>query len=156
MEERYTYNIGKFLGNFFSYRKSFIICLAELRQTNLRWADGGNVKREVDLQLIVLLGPKTEEELAPVKKKTESKKEKPKPATNNGTNGVESKTKEDEEEGANSIDELLRTRTHLHKVGENYKTDGYVVTPNTMALLKKHVETVGGKVKKVISKKSYF
>lgn len=32
------------------------------------------------------------------------------------------------------------------KVGENYKTDGYVVTPKTMELLQKHVEEVGGKV----------
>jgi glutaminyl-tRNA synthetase len=31
-------------------------------------------------------------------------------------------------------------------VGKNFKTDGYVVTPNTMELLRKHVEAVGGKV----------
>ena len=31
-------------------------------------------------------------------------------------------------------------------VGENYKTEGYVVTPNTMALLKKHLEETGGQV----------
>ena len=28
--------------------------------------------------------------------------------------------------------------------GENYKTDGYVMTPKTMALLKKHLEETGG------------
>lgn len=32
------------------------------------------------------------------------------------------------------------------QVGENYKTGGYVITPNTMELLKKHVEAVKGKV----------
>lgn len=30
--------------------------------------------------------------------------------------------------------------------GENYKTEGYVVTPNTMNLLKKHLEICGGQV----------
>lgn len=30
--------------------------------------------------------------------------------------------------------------------GENYKTEGYVVTPNTMELLKKHLEETGGQV----------
>lgn len=30
--------------------------------------------------------------------------------------------------------------------GENYKTEGYVVTPNTMNLLKKHMEEIGGQV----------
>ena len=31
--------------------------------------------------------------------------------------------------------------------GENYKTEGYVVTPNTMDLLTKHMEITGGQVK---------
>ena len=31
-------------------------------------------------------------------------------------------------------------------VGENYKTEGYVVTPNTMAFLRKHLEEMGGQV----------
>jgi glutaminyl-tRNA synthetase len=45
-----------------------------------------------------------------------------------------------------SIEELLRTRTHFHKVGENYTTEGYVMHPWTKNLLKKHVENVQGKV----------
>uniref|UniRef100_A0ACB8ELZ0 Uncharacterized protein n=1 Tax=Sphaerodactylus townsendi TaxID=933632 RepID=A0ACB8ELZ0_9SAUR len=32
----------------------------------------------------------------------------------------------------------------FHKPGENYKTEGYVVTPNTMSLLKRHLEITGG------------
>lgn len=32
-------------------------------------------------------------------------------------------------------------------LGENYKTDGYVVTPNTMKLLKDHLKTTGGQVR---------
>ena len=30
--------------------------------------------------------------------------------------------------------------------GENYKTEGYVVTPNTMNLLKEHLKFTGGQV----------
>lgn len=35
--------------------------------------------------------------------------------------------------------------------GENYKTEGYVVTPKTMELLKKHLEETGGQVKTCIT-----
>lgn len=31
--------------------------------------------------------------------------------------------------------------------GENFKTEGYVVTPKTMEMLKKHLEETGGQVK---------
>ena len=31
--------------------------------------------------------------------------------------------------------------------GENYKTDGFVITPNTMNLLKNHLLEIGGKVR---------
>lgn len=30
--------------------------------------------------------------------------------------------------------------------GENFKTEGYVVTPKTMEMLKKHLEETGGQV----------
>ncbi len=32
--------------------------------------------------------------------------------------------------------------------GENYKTDGYIVTPKVMELLKEHLELTGGGVNK--------
>lgn len=35
----------------------------------------------------------------------------------------------------------------FHKCGENFKTEGYVVTPKTMELLKKHLERTGGQVR---------
>ena len=35
--------------------------------------------------------------------------------------------KEEDEEGASTIAELMKTKVHFHKPGENYKTDGYVV-----------------------------
>lgn len=48
-------------------------------------------------------------------------------------------------EGAESITELMR-KLQFHKPGENYKTDGYMVTPNTMKLLAKHLKETGGRV----------
>ena len=37
-------------------------------RNKLKWADGKAVKNEIDMQILHLLGPKTEEDLAPVKK----------------------------------------------------------------------------------------
>jgi glutaminyl-tRNA synthetase len=77
----------------------------ELKQ-ELRWADGANVKREVDMQILELLGPKTADDLAPKAKKkapTESK-----PAKANVKPEVNGSVAVDETEGAESIDELLR------------------------------------------------
>jgi len=47
---------------------------------------------------------------------------------------------------AQTISELMKTKIHFHKPGENYKTDGYIVTPNTHRLLQKHLKATGGKV----------
>lgn len=46
--------------------------------------------------------------------------------------------------GAQTISELMKTKVHFHKPGENYKTDGYIVTPNTHHLLQKHLKATGG------------
>jgi hypothetical protein len=37
-------------------------------RNQLKWADGKAIKSEIDMQLLDLLGPKTEEDLAPPKK----------------------------------------------------------------------------------------
>lgn len=42
--------------------------------------------------------------------------------------------------------ELMKNKAHFHKPGENYKTDGYVITDKTMELLKEHLKTTGGQV----------
>jgi glutaminyl-tRNA synthetase len=36
--------------------------------------------------------------------------------------------------------------TTLHKPGENYKMEGYVITPKTKELLDKHMKETGGQV----------
>lgn len=41
----------------------------------------------------------------------------------------------------------MKTKVHFHKPGENYKTNGYVVTPNTHKLLAEHLKITGGQVR---------
>jgi len=130
LEKRYRFNSG-------------IIMMAV--NTKLKWADGKAVKNEVDLQILDLLGPKTEEDLAPKKganiikvKITKDSKEKPKKETVE-QNGVES-------DGVVSIHDVL-SNLNFHKPGENFKTDGYVVTPNTMKHMQEHLKIIGGQVR---------
>ncbi|EGT41976.1 hypothetical protein CAEBREN_05000 [Caenorhabditis brenneri] len=131
--ERYSFPVGKLLG--------------ELRPI-LPWTDYSVVKKEVDLRFLELLGPKTAEDLAPKKKKkkAEASKTAKDTAKTNGTSSSSSDNKKKEaastaeddfSEGAETKDELPRTRAHFHKVGENFKTDGYVTTPKTADLQKK-------------------
>ncbi|KAK6020951.1 glutamine--tRNA ligase, non-specific RNA binding region part 2, partial [Ostertagia ostertagi] len=135
--ERYAFNVGKLLG--------------EIRSL-LPWADGGYVKKEVDLRILELLGPKTIDEILPRKKaKKEDKPLEKKVAGKKGVALEKEVTTEqngliEESDGAATIEELMRTRAHFHKVGENYTTDGYVTTPHTKELLRKHLEATGGKV----------
>lgn len=46
-----------------------------------------------------------------------------------------------------SLLETFRNRSLFHKPGENYKTEGYVKTPNTDAILARHLEETGGQVR---------
>lgn len=116
----------------------------------LKWADGKAVKNEVDLQILDILGPKTEEDLAPPKKgskvanatkvKSTNKEEVHKPV------GKTTEQNEVENDGAISIHEVL-SKVNFHKPGENFKTDGYVVTANTMKHMKDHLTMTGGQVR---------
>ncbi|CAD5220744.1 unnamed protein product [Bursaphelenchus okinawaensis] len=130
--QRYSFNVGKLLG--------------ELR-SQLKFADSSIVKKELDLQIFVLLGPMTEEDKAPKPKKKADKKE-AKPAKAETAKKAEDKpvTKKVEAEEVETMEELLKKKALFHKVGENFKTDGYVVTPKTTELIKEHVKKVGGKV----------
>jgi hypothetical protein len=49
-------------------------------------------------------------------------------------------------EGASTIEELMKRKVHFHKPGENYKTDGYITTPQTKRLLEEHLKATGGRV----------
>ncbi|XP_069684167.1 probable glutamine--tRNA ligase [Periplaneta americana] len=130
LEKRYRFNVGTIM--------------QEVR-TMLKWADGKAIKNEVDLQVLDLLGPKTEADFSQVKQTKKAKVSKPsgesKPIETVAVNGVENSL------GAISISEMMKTKVHFHKPGENFKTDGYVVTSNTMKLLQEHLKITGGQVR---------
>lgn len=132
LEQRYRFNVFKLM--------------QEVRD-ELPWADGKQVKNEVDVQIFDLLGEKTEADLAPPPKKQKEKK----PAENVANKGDKASAAADaskaSSDGASSIAELMKTKVHFHAPGENYKTDGYVVTPNTERLLKEHLKITGGQVR---------
>ncbi|VDK74853.1 unnamed protein product [Litomosoides sigmodontis] len=134
LKQRYSFNTGRILGDV---------------KSKLKWADGSAVKREVDLCIMLLLGPKTVDDLYPKKGKASTNK--PEHVDIGHSNSIVSEnaglnSTKKEEETIETIEELMRKKTIFHKVGENYKTDGYVITLNTMDLLRKHVDAVNGKV----------
>ncbi|KAM9272190.1 glutamine--tRNA ligase [Cariama cristata] len=127
LAERYHFNMGQLMGE---------------ARSRLRWADGKTIKNEVDLQVLHLLGPKTEADL---EKKPKAAKARPAPAEKqkvtvmeNGEVGMETRS---------LLEQLRGEALKFHRPGENYKTEGYVVTPNTMALLKQHLAITGGQVR---------
>ncbi|XP_038596019.1 glutamine--tRNA ligase isoform X2 [Tachyglossus aculeatus] len=128
LAERYHFNMGLLMGE---------------ARTALRWADGKIIKNEVDMQVLHLLGPKTEADLekkpkAAKPRPTEPEKKVPGDVVENGEVAPESRS---------LMEQLRGEALKFHKPGENYKTPGYVVTSNTMALLKQHVEVTGGQVR---------
>lgn len=125
LEQRYRFNVGKILQDV---------------RTKLPWADGKAVKSEVDVQIFDLLGPKTDADLAPPPAKG---KKASKPAQT--TQKKEEKVEKKEEEAITMMD--LMKNIKFHAPGENFKTDGYVTTPNTERLLKEHLKLTGGKVR---------
>ncbi|VDK43323.1 unnamed protein product [Anisakis simplex] len=135
LKERYSFNFGRILSDV---------------KSALMWVDGASVKREVDLRIMLLLGPKTEEDLLSAKtkwNKAQNKQQQQSIKTQNGDINKKLKSSDEttEIDEAPTIEELMRRKV-FHKVGENYKTDGYIVTPKTMELLKQHVKAVNGKV----------
>lgn len=127
LEKRYKFNSG---------------LLMQKVRSALPWADGKAVKNEVDVQVLDLLGPKTEADLLPAPKteKKVSKGEK----TASKPKEAKSSVATNENEGLSILD--VMKKVNFHAPGENYKTDGYVVTENTERLLREHLKVTGGKV----------
>ncbi|NP_001079979.1 glutaminyl-tRNA synthetase 1 S homeolog [Xenopus laevis] len=126
LAERYRFNMGLLMGE---------------ARNQLKWADGKIIKNEVDMQVLHLLGPKTEADLEKKPKVTKPKATEPEKkgdATVNGDVKLES---------VSLMEQLRGEALKFHKPGENYKTEGYVVTPKTMELLKKHLEITGGQIR---------
>uniref|UniRef100_A0A3B4WQA3 Glutamine--tRNA ligase n=1 Tax=Seriola lalandi dorsalis TaxID=1841481 RepID=A0A3B4WQA3_SERLL len=119
VKERYHFNMGLLMGE---------------ARAALKWADGKVIKNEVDMQVLHLLGPKTEADL----------EKKPKVMLQQlfGKYGEVTTG-----EGKSLMEQLRGEALKFHKPGENFKTEGYVVTPNTMSLIKKHLEITGGQIR---------
>ncbi|XP_004537348.1 probable glutamine--tRNA ligase [Ceratitis capitata] len=135
LEQRYHFNAFKIM--------------QEVR-AKLKWADAKSVKAAIDVEIFDLLGPKTEDDLKPPPK-VEKKKEKPSTSladksSNNAKLAHPSNVSIDSSDGANTIAELMKNKVHFHTPGENYKTDGYVITDHTERLLKEHLKQTGGRV----------
>ncbi len=147
LEKRYRYPLGALMST--------------VRRSLPPWADGRAVKSELDLQILDLLGPKTEADLAPAPKPEKKDKKKgaaempadPKgkrpPVPNTATSNVSNVPNgvDDDESGAATIAELMRTKVHFHAPGENFTADGYVVTDKTKSLLAAHLERTGSRVR---------
>ncbi|XP_056896848.1 glutamine--tRNA ligase [Takifugu flavidus] len=126
LKERYRFNMGLLMGE---------------ARTVLKWADGKAIKNEVDMQVLHLLGPKTEADLEKKSKKAKGDENAAKKEAT-ATNGLEV-----EAEGKSLMDQLRGEALKFHKPGENFKTEGYVVTPKTMEMLKKHLDETGGQIR---------
>ncbi|XP_065340650.1 probable glutamine--tRNA ligase [Cloeon dipterum] len=126
LEKRYQCNMGQIM--------------LDARAKLSKWVDGKALRNEVDLQVLNLLGPKTEEDLNP--KQSDKKASKPpkekKPEKSN---------KEEAPVEKLSMAEFLKTKVFFHKPGENHKTEGYVLTEKTKDLLNEHIKLTGGKVR---------
>ncbi|CAG7815652.1 unnamed protein product, partial [Allacma fusca] len=143
VERRYRFNIGKIM--------------ADIRSIpDMVWADGSAVKNEVELQVKLLLGPKTEEDLKPVdtsKGKGAGKKagkgdEKSKSDASDKSKAKGGKPgagKDSVDESSEGIEAILK-KLPFHKPGMNYTTDGYPSSKLALDLLERHVKRVNGRV----------
>ncbi|XP_078343273.1 glutamine--tRNA ligase-like isoform X2 [Oculina patagonica] len=130
LKKRYKFNVGMIMGK---------------AREKLKWADGKAVKAEIDMQILDLLGPKTEADMQTSKtkeSKPNNKEGKPAKESRSAPAEMQVNGNADDDE-ANSI---FGEASKFHKPGENYHTPGYVVTPKTMTLLKEHLERTGGRV----------
>ena len=136
IEKRYRFNVGQMMAG---VRKK------------LPWADGKAIKNEFDVQILDLLGPKTDADRAPPpKKEKKSAKADSKAVQGKKDQNVKNnEAKKDEDmagDGAATMFELMRNQP-FHKPGENYKTDGYVIVEKTMENISKHLKRTGGQVR---------
>jgi len=132
LEMRYRFNIGSLM--------------SEVRN-KLKWGDGKAIKNEIDMQILHLLGPKTEEDNAKVAKpKVVKEEEKPTEKKDKPKDQALLENLVSADGSVKSFNEICGDALKFHKPGENYKTDNYVITDKTMDLLKKHMKETGGKV----------
>uniref|UniRef100_A0A1B6C6I6 glutamine--tRNA ligase n=1 Tax=Clastoptera arizonana TaxID=38151 RepID=A0A1B6C6I6_9HEMI len=133
LEKRYRFNTG--------------LIMQEVN-SKIKWADGKMVKNEVDLQILDLLGPKTEEDLLPVPKKSAkgTKVSNKNDVTKESKSQLLSTDNVIENDKPSTILDVMN-KISFHRPGENYKTDGYCITPNTMKILENHLKVTNGQVR---------
>uniref|UniRef100_A0A1A9VIQ3 Glutaminyl-tRNA synthetase class Ib non-specific RNA-binding domain-containing protein n=1 Tax=Glossina austeni TaxID=7395 RepID=A0A1A9VIQ3_GLOAU len=118
----------------------------EYIREHLKWADGKSVKAAIDVEIFDLLDPKTGGDLKP-STKSDKKKDKSKASDKEDNNkSLKKENNMENDGGAHTIGELTKTKVHFHALGENYKTDGYMVTNNTENILRQHLLVTGGRV----------
>lgn len=118
--QRYRFNTGILLGK---------------ARVSIPFADGKKLKSELDLQILELLGPKTEADLA-------------KPVKNKAPKAPKAAKTEAVAEVAESLESQLRgAAKQFHSPGENYTTERYVTTPTTMKHMENHLKITGGQVR---------
>uniref|UniRef100_A0A8V5GWD4 glutamine--tRNA ligase n=1 Tax=Melopsittacus undulatus TaxID=13146 RepID=A0A8V5GWD4_MELUD len=120
LAERYHFNMGLLMGLGAPGAFSTSVCVSFL-------------------QVLHLLGPKTEADLEK-KPKVRRRRRRERLALSLPAGEVGTETR-------SLLEQLRGEALKFHKPGENYKTEGYVVTPNTMALLKQHLAITGGQVR---------
>ncbi|XP_319458.4 probable glutamine--tRNA ligase [Anopheles gambiae] len=131
VDQRYRFNVGKLL--------------SEIRSA-LPWVDGKALKSEVDVQMFDLLGPKTDadgEKVGKKRRETPASDTAPKATSVVEPSAVNANNRP---EGPRTMVDLMRN-VDFHRPGENFKTDGYIITPDTERLLKEHLQRTGGKVR---------
>ena len=94
LSKRYRYNTG--------------LLMADVRKT-LKWADGKEIKAQVEIQLLDLLGLKTDADLLPPPK-AEKKKGDKKGGSKDEKKASGPGKEEESEEGAATIAELMKTK----------------------------------------------
>lgn len=125
------------------YRFNVGIVLQEVKKS-LKWADFKDVKNEIDVQMLDLLGPKTEADSQPVSSKKSKPAAKPEPKTATNTDKTE-KTGLVVSSDCLTVSDMISS-LQLHKPGENFTTDGYVLTKNTKNLIEDHLKITENKV----------
>ncbi|UJR33814.1 hypothetical protein I4U23_021238 [Adineta vaga] len=125
LEQRYDFPIGTLL--------------SEVRK-RLKWADGKAIKAEMDVQLLDLLGPNDRSA------RSTTEKSKATPTTEKAKTTTTANNDVQDNGQVRSFADLVGEALNFHKPGENYKTEGYVMTPNTMEHMKEHLKRTGGQV----------
>lgn len=124
--------------------------LLQKLRSQLRWADGRQLKAEFDSQLLKLLGPRTaaDNTAAAATRKQQPRVNNKASQKTNAVPGsaVPASHASVAEDGASTMCELM-AKLSFHAPGENYTTDGYVLTDNTMQHMRNHLAVTGGKVR---------